>query len=537
MSPRAPVQFPASFRWSRRARRVFVPLLLLLGGSFLLVGLGRASAASVTLAWDANVETNLLGYRLYYGTASRSYSTLITVTAPTTTASATTLTAGRTYYFAVTAFDSTGAESDFSAEVVYTPGSGGGGSGGGGSTTTSPLTITLHGAGSVTPNLNGQSLIVGHSYQLTAIPATGSRFVAWGGGVTGTSPALTFVMSSNLVIDATFETDVAWLAQGTYYGLFAESDEVRHERSGNFVLTATSRGTYSGKLQVGGRKFGMKGLVASDGKGTNVILRPLMTPLTVEVSLAAGRATGRVSDGTWSATLAGDRQFYHARTNPAPFALNYTLIIPADQNVLTGPRGDGYGTVKVDRKGMATFVGMLADGTKATQKVALSQEGYWPFYLGVYKGGGSVLGWLGVTNNLDEVGGLLSWIKPSIYGRYYAGGFTNESLVAGSSYVPPTPEERLGAAQPLDVTCAGANLPANITGHLMVLPNGKMVSDPDQLFKYGMSPSSGLFRGTVLDASTGKPRVFSGVKLQKWSIGRGLVLGTNAVGQVYTATP
>src|SRR5689334_23370161 len=63
-----------------------------------------AGAQSVTLAWNANTETNLAGYRLYYGPAPRNYSGHVQVVAPVTAGTVTNLVSGRTYYFAVTAY-------------------------------------------------------------------------------------------------------------------------------------------------------------------------------------------------------------------------------------------------------------------------------------------------------------------------------------------------------------------------------------------------------------------------------------------------
>lgn len=76
-------------------------------------------AQSVTLAWNANTETNLAGYRLYYGTGPRAYTATGTVPVPETTATVTNLAEGRTYFFAVTAFTTDGLESDYSDEVSY----------------------------------------------------------------------------------------------------------------------------------------------------------------------------------------------------------------------------------------------------------------------------------------------------------------------------------------------------------------------------------------------------------------------------------
>ncbi len=79
----------------------------------------RASAlgAAFTLEWDPNQEANLAGYRLYYGTASRTYETRIDV-GNVTTYRVTGLLDGVTYYFAVTAYDQQGMESGYSNEVT-----------------------------------------------------------------------------------------------------------------------------------------------------------------------------------------------------------------------------------------------------------------------------------------------------------------------------------------------------------------------------------------------------------------------------------
>jgi hypothetical protein len=77
-----------------------------------------ARAEQATLAWDANTETDLAGYRVHYGTESGSYTTSVDVH-KVTTSSIGTLTAGQTYYFAVTAYDISGNESGYSNQVSY----------------------------------------------------------------------------------------------------------------------------------------------------------------------------------------------------------------------------------------------------------------------------------------------------------------------------------------------------------------------------------------------------------------------------------
>ncbi len=79
-------------------------------------GGGGSAGGAAVLAWDANNEADLAGYRVYVGLASGAYSTSIdvgTVTSYTLTGLAT----GTTYYFAVTAYDTSGNESAPSNEV------------------------------------------------------------------------------------------------------------------------------------------------------------------------------------------------------------------------------------------------------------------------------------------------------------------------------------------------------------------------------------------------------------------------------------
>ena len=77
---------------------------------------GTGYGAQTTLAWDANTEANLAGYKIYYGTASRDYDWFIDV-GRVTTYTVTNLTDGVRYYFAATAYDNSNNESTYSGEV------------------------------------------------------------------------------------------------------------------------------------------------------------------------------------------------------------------------------------------------------------------------------------------------------------------------------------------------------------------------------------------------------------------------------------
>lgn len=72
---------------------------------------------SVTLAWDPNPEPDVSSYVVYYGTNSRAYPNSTNV-GNVTTATVYGLKEGRTHYFAITARNTSGLESDFSNEVT-----------------------------------------------------------------------------------------------------------------------------------------------------------------------------------------------------------------------------------------------------------------------------------------------------------------------------------------------------------------------------------------------------------------------------------
>jgi hypothetical protein len=118
---------------------------------------------SVTLAWNGETNTTVAGYRLYQGASSRNYSST-TDAGTQTQVPVPGLVAGKTYYFAVTAYSSSGVESDFSSEVGYTVPS---------TTTNSPngsplisLTSPNSGAGYVAPatiNLAANITANGHT--------------------------------------------------------------------------------------------------------------------------------------------------------------------------------------------------------------------------------------------------------------------------------------------------------------------------------------------------------------------------------------
>jgi len=89
---------------------IFLPLV------YLLLGIIGVWSQEVVVAWESNDEPDLLGYKVYYGNASRLYRGCIDV-GMSTEYTVTTLPESGTFYFAVTAYDTAGNESGYSQEV------------------------------------------------------------------------------------------------------------------------------------------------------------------------------------------------------------------------------------------------------------------------------------------------------------------------------------------------------------------------------------------------------------------------------------
>ena len=106
--------FARSERLGNRLRR-----LILMGfGLCFLLATHSFAAPAVILAWDANPEADIASYRLSYGTTSGSYPNVIDV-GTNLEASVPNLVQSTIYYFAVTAVNTAGVQSQYSSEFLY----------------------------------------------------------------------------------------------------------------------------------------------------------------------------------------------------------------------------------------------------------------------------------------------------------------------------------------------------------------------------------------------------------------------------------
>jgi fibronectin type 3 domain-containing protein len=312
---------------------------------------------------------------------------------------------------------------------------------------------------------------------------------------------------------------------GSYNGLFFESDEVRLSSAGSFSLKISARATYSGLIQLQGRRYPISGCFKAL-QASNIIRRSGTNWLVLSLRAGSeGQIAGVLSDGDWTAILQADRAGSYSRAKPAPNAGLYTLVIPNETENASAPAGHSYGTIKVTQTGVMSFAGTLSDGTKISQSVPLSEQGNWPLYASLYSGHGLVMGALRFeTGSGADVSGTVDWIKHADRkSRSYPNGFTNLCAAIGSAYaVPDASATVLGCANAqLDI--AGGNLPS-VSAAFAIKGNGQTVCRTSNRFSLRFSKATGAFTGSLHHPRTGRLLSFGGVVLQSSSSAYGFVL-------------
>jgi hypothetical protein len=169
--------------------------------------------------------------------------------------------------------------------------------------------------------------------------------------------------------------------------------------------------------------------------------------------------------------------------------------------------GNSYGSLTVDGSGNVKLGGVLADGTKITQASQISEDGSWPMFVPLYKGKGLLIAWISFANRTeDDLHGSVNWIKqPDLLARFYPSGFALGGDAIGSLYAP---------VSALQLNSQVAKLQSNGTANSVVTA-------------IKVSATTGVFKGSMTDKTTGKPSSFQGALLQKPVAGYGFILGVN----------
>ncbi len=134
---------------------------------------------TVEVMWSGISDTNVTGYKLYYGTVSQQYTNVL-LAGNVTNTSISGISPGTTYYFAATSYNAAGWESAYSTEIAYTVPS------------VNALLV------SIAPALAGMNVSVNGTVALPYVIMASTDLVNWVALVTNTAPFIfTDTNSSN----------------------------------------------------------------------------------------------------------------------------------------------------------------------------------------------------------------------------------------------------------------------------------------------------------------------------------------------------
>lgn len=539
-------------------------ILLLATSVALMICLPKMSAQTVTLAWNPSPSASIhlvTGYSLYAGYDGTNFP-LKWNAGTNTTITLTNLQPGAQVYFRVTAYSPVGesppsqqvpyfvyddlfvpTNSPSSANVVVTNASNG-------------FAIVTSGSGTITPTRKASAYVTGQTFSVTAVPARGWILNDWvsitNSGATfvtnvlETTTKCTFTVQDNMVLQANFVTN-SFSPVVVYRGLFYNPTNTAQESSGAVMVSVTSAGNYTARLQLGAASYAFSGQFLGTGESLpKTIARPVaLGAITVSLQLDPGSGdypiTGSVSNANWVADLLAYPAIY-SRTNLATnWSGKYTMLIPGDTN---GTVGHGFGNVTVTTLGAVSFSGVLGDGTAVTLATDVSGGGLWPFYASLYGGKGSILGWLSFTNistNTVQLGtnfytntatgsvsGQTFWFKTNLpTAKLYPGGFTNSTDILGSIYTNAESNLGLSSSQ-LALTLTDSSVAA--TNFLTFGAANTATDTNSPKNKLTFKPTTGQFKGSVTNLLSSKPISVSGIILQAQNVGAGYFPGTTNTG-------
>jgi hypothetical protein len=421
------------------------------------------------------------------------------------------------------------------------------------------LTLLTNGTGTVQHVTWPKNLVSGKEYTVTATPKSGNLFSNWVGGtaepysVLSSSANYTFTMQDGLVLEANFVSNPFTPEEGTFSGLYLDTNNVTEASSGFFTLKLMASGAFTGKIMTSGSTYSLPTTVKFGVGGQVQFTVPTkQNTLTFNLQLDIGdpgsqQITGTVSNGTWTAGLTADRAVFNATGNTAVnYEGRYTLAIAGAEDGATSPGGFGCATLSVNSAGLITMAGNLADGTSINQSVSVSKDGRWPFYASYSSppagNGGAVLSWITFSNlPASELGGTMYWFRPA--GKtpsVYQSGFTNMASIVGSAY-NPTDKPLLALANG-QVTLDGGDLPFAITNQITLSPSGTITvprtAENTNKLALTITKTTGAISGSFANPFNPKRTItVKGVLLQNQTNAVGYFLGTNQSGAFLLENP
>ena len=349
--------------------------------------------------------------------------------------------------------------------------------------------------------------------------------------------------------------NIGYTAAGKYSGLLLDQNGVASP--GLITLSLSNKLVFTGSVALGGKKYPFKGTFAGEDFTGGINRANGLAPMALHlhVSLAAGaqEISGTVeADGVIYDFVA---RFPMGKADvPTALPGAFTFVIAPDAIDPALPRGLGYGAVTISKTGGVKATGSLGDGTKFSTSTSLALDKSWLLFLTPYRGGGVVAARVDVEAGalFAPLTGVLTWRKTAdLKSKMFLDGFASTATLKGYRHSATAAVPRILSVplptQNLDVDFTGGDLALELADFTATLGDKNVVTGGPDGFKITFTPANGLFKGTVADPVTGKPRSFAGavlngtetlfddtggITLRQVSRGGGLFFGVQKTGAI-----
>jgi hypothetical protein len=414
-----------------------------------------------------------------------------------------------------------------------------------------PLAINLlpsSAAGTVTisPALVSGNGVVGNTYSLKAVAATGYFFKDWSGKPTGTTTTTSFVFAEGDTVTGNFEaSSFTGDVRGTYVGVVAGNSPATNTQANSGLLRVVIshvNGSFTGSYRLNGTGFPISGTL-SNGVGTDPVRRyasaTVATGISVNLVLdtsqsiptISGTLTRRNANVTTAVITGTAIKAFDAETRPTALAGEYNVAfsVPTSVNSLPAanfPSGNGFAQVTIyASNGQATVRGTLADGITFTSSGSVGLDGSLPMVASLSAFAGAVVGTLKIDTaaaTTDITGTDISWFQIAGVRNYYPAGYGTGGLRIGAVGTRrPVPanvvtELGLGTADTINLSGGPISAPVAVTvGTSTVSAASQVCTSANRKTSITITRSTGLITGFHIPVTPASQHSIKGIVISK----------------------
>ncbi len=137
-------------------------------------------------------------------------------------------------------------------------------------------------------------------------------------------------------------------------------------------------------------------------------LSPLSLTLHLDLADGTDQVAGNATDGHWTSEIAGDRNVFNERLNPARQAGPRSFLLNHAGASISAAAA---GSAAINASGAASVVGKLAAGRAFSLSSTLARSGDYPFYLTFNHGTEVFIGWLNFPAATAAPTGTVIWVR------------------------------------------------------------------------------------------------------------------------------